>query len=76
MDPGSTEASVEKSYSSAEGFGGVRFLGPGGSSRTNSGGASTVTATDRIPQPVLAVRDPRADYTTATLRPEEAPAKQ
>ena len=42
----------------------------------NSGGAWTVIATDRIPQPVLAVRNPRDDYTTAAPRQKEALAKQ
>ena len=42
----------------------------------NSGVVWTVVATDRIPQPALAVRHPRDDYTTAALRQKEALAKQ
>jgi hypothetical protein len=42
----------------------------------DSGGAWTVIATDRMPQPVPAVRNLHDDYTTAALRRKEALAKQ
>ena len=49
---------------------------PGNPRGRPTGIKEAVIATDRIPQPVLGVRNPRDDYTTAALRQKEALAKQ